>query len=119
MADPSATSIVIPAFEEASSIGGIVGELRAAAAWKEILVVDDGSRDETGDRAAAAGARVVRHPYNKGNGAAVKTGVREAAGEVVLFMDADGQHDPAEAAAVVAPVGVHDMVIGADRKSVV
>jgi glycosyltransferase involved in cell wall biosynthesis len=55
----------------------------------------------------------VRHPYNKGNGAAVKTGVREATGDVVLLMDADGQHDPADALRIVAPVGVHDMVIGA------
>ena len=79
------------------------------------MVVDDGSTDRTAERAAAAGARVVRHPYNKGNGASVKTGIREAAGEVVLLMDADGQHDPAEAASVIAPVGVHDMVIGARR----
>jgi glycosyltransferase involved in cell wall biosynthesis len=56
---------------------------------------------------------VVRHPYNKGNGAAVKTGVREARGEVVLLMDGDGQHDPADAERIVAPIGTHDMVIGA------
>ena len=62
--------------------------------WREVLVVDDGSTDRTAERAEAAGARVVRHPYNKGNGAAVKTGIREAAGDVVLLMDADGQHDP-------------------------
>ena len=68
--------------------------VRGRGAWREVLVVDDGSTDATAERAAAAGARVVRHPYNKGNGAAVKTGIREAQGDVVLLMDADGQHDP-------------------------
>ena len=72
----------------------MVGACAARGAWREVLVVDDGSTDRTAERAAAAGARVVRHPYNKGNGAAVKTGIREAQGEVVLLMDADGQHDP-------------------------
>ena len=70
------TSIVIPAFNEAASIATVVQDLTSAAGWQEILVVDDGSTDETGERAAAAGARVIRHPYNKGNGAAVKTGIR-------------------------------------------
>ena len=76
MADAQATSVVIPAFDEAESIATVVDSLRSAAAWKEILVVDDGSRDDTSARAAAAGARVIRHPYNKGNGASVKTGIR-------------------------------------------
>jgi glycosyltransferase involved in cell wall biosynthesis len=75
--------------------------------------VDDGSSDRTGANAGSAGARVLRHPYNKGNGAALKTGIREASGEVVLLLDADGQHDPADALKLVAPVGLHDMVIGA------
>ena len=76
-------------------------------------MVDDGSTDSTAARARAAGARVVRHPYNKGNGAAVKTGIREAQGDVVLLMDADGQHDPAEASKLIEPIGIHDLVIGA------
>src|SRR5262249_16704790 len=75
--------------------------------------VDDGSSDQTAERARAAGARVVRHPYNKGNGAAVKTGIREAQGEVVLLMDADGQHAPEDVASVIEPVGRYDMVIRA------
>jgi len=87
--------------------------VRKAGAWREVLVVDDASTDRTAERAEAAGARVVRHPYNKGNGAAVKTGVREARAEVVLFMDGDGQHDPADMPRLAAPVGVYDMVIGA------
>src|SRR5204862_184692 len=82
---------------------------RSAGAWREGLVVDDASADGTAARAEAAGARVVRHPYNKGNGAAVKTGVREARGDVVLLMDGDGQHDPADMPRIAAPVGVYDM----------
>ena len=114
---PEMTSVVIPAFNEAASIGSVVRDLTAAAPWREIIVVDDGSADDTGAQAAAAGARVVRHPYNKGNGAAVKTGIREAQREVVLLMDADGQHDPAEAASLIAPLGAYDMVIGARKAS--
>src|SRR5438876_12052089 len=72
------TSVIIPAFNEATAIGPLVTALAGLAAWREILVIDDGSNDETAARAAAAGARVVRHPYNKGNGAAVKTGIRQS-----------------------------------------
>ena len=108
-------SVVIPAFNEEDGIGAVVAGLLAAGAWREVLVVDDGSADKTAERAAAAGARVVRHPYNKGNGAAVKTGIREAKGDVVLLLDADGQHDPTDALRVAAPIGVHDMAIGARR----
>jgi glycosyltransferase involved in cell wall biosynthesis len=113
MADAAGTSIVIPAYNEAASIGGVVADLRAAAAWREILVVDDGSTDQTEARAAAAGARVVRHPYNKGNGAAVKTGLRHAAGTFVLIVDADGQHQPADALRLIAGLDVYDLVVGA------
>lgn len=113
VAEPREVSVVIPAFNEEDGIAAVVQKVLARHPWREVVVVDDGSSDRTAERAAAAGARVVRHPYNKGNGAAVKTGIREATGEVVLLMDADGQHDPEEAAALVGPVGVHDMVIGA------
>ena len=113
MADPGETTVVIPAYNEQDAIADVVSRVRGRGAWQEVLVVDDGSTDQTAERAQQAGARVVRHPYNKGNGAAVKTGIREARGAVVLLMDADGQHDPEDMARLVAAVGVHDMVIGA------
>lgn len=113
MADPARVSVVVPAYNEAASIADVVGMLRAAGAWREIVVVDDGSKDDTGARAEAAGAIVVRHPYNMGNGAAVKNGIRRATGEYVLIIDADGQHPPEDALRIVSRLGDFDLVIGA------
>ncbi|MCU0242278.1 MAG: glycosyltransferase family 2 protein [Vicinamibacteria bacterium] len=113
MAAPEQVSVVIPAFNEQAGIGAVVENVLKQAAWREVLVIDDGSSDETAVVASAAGARVIRHPYNKGNGAAIKTGVRAAQGEILLFMDADGQHDAQDALRLIDPIGVYDMVIGA------
>lgn len=113
MADPSTVSVVIPACNEAETIGDVVRQLAAAAAWFEVVVVDDGSADETGACARDAGATVVRHPYNKGNGAAVKSGIRAASGEHVLIMDGDGQHQPSDAVRLVTHLGEYDLVVGA------
>jgi glycosyltransferase involved in cell wall biosynthesis len=113
MAQPDAVSIVIPAYNEAAVIADVVSALARAGGWREILVVDDGSADETGPRAAAAGARVIRHPYNKGNGAAVKTGVRQATGEYIVILDADGQHRVEDALNVIPNLGEYDLVVGA------
>jgi glycosyltransferase involved in cell wall biosynthesis len=112
VADPSSVSVVIPAFEEASAVGVVVQSIRAAATWREVLVIDDGSADETATVASAAGAEVVRHPYNKGNGAAIKTGIRRASGEYVLIVDGDGQHTAADALRLVAFLGDYDLVVG-------
>ena len=78
MAAPASTSVIIPACNEGPSIGTVVRALTEATTWHEILVVDDGADDETAANASVAGARVIRHPYTKGNGAAVKTGLRQA-----------------------------------------
>ena len=113
MAEPSTTSVIIPAFNEGESIADVVTALRQGACWHEVIVVDDGSSDATGAQACAAGAMVVRHPYNKGNGAAVKSGVRRATGANVLVVDGDGQHRPSDAARLVAKLGDYDLVVGA------
>lgn len=113
MAEPSSVSVVIPAYNEADVIADVVSALAASGPWREIIVVDDGSKDDTASRAAAAGATVVTHPYNKGNGAAVKSGIRRATGEFVMIIDGDGQHRPDDARRLVARLGEFDLVIGA------
>ncbi|HKF69536.1 MAG TPA: glycosyltransferase family 2 protein [Vicinamibacterales bacterium] len=110
-------SVIVPAFNESHSIEGLVSGLRRAGSWHEILVVDDGSTDDTGSRAAQAGARVIRHPYNKGNGAAVKTGIRQATGGVVLILDGDGQHRPSDAVRLIDGLRDYDLVVGARSSS--
>jgi glycosyltransferase involved in cell wall biosynthesis len=117
VAEPQETSVVIPAYNEEEGIGAIVRGVLSKGPFREVIVVDDGSTDRTLSCAEAAGARVIRHPYNKGNGAAVKTGLREARGETVLLLDADGQHDPSEMAQVLGPIGAYDMVIGSRSAS--
>ncbi len=113
MADASTTSVIVPAFNEGAAIADVVTALKRGAPWHEVIVVDDGSSDDTGERAREAGAIVVRHPYNKGNGAAVKSGVRRATGANVLIVDGDGQHRPGDAQRLVSRLGEYDLVIGA------
>jgi glycosyltransferase involved in cell wall biosynthesis len=107
-------SIVIPAKNESGAIGEAVAGARAKFPEAEIIVVDDGSTDETASVAEEAGARVVRHPESLGNGAAIKSGARAATGEILAFMDGDGQHDAAEFDALLAKLDDgFEMVIGA------
>lgn len=90
-------SVVIAAYNEEATIADVVRGVRAALPDShEVLVVDDGSTDGTGEAAQVAGARVVTLPMNQGKGEALRTGIREAAGDLLLFIDADGQDDPAE-----------------------
>jgi glycosyltransferase involved in cell wall biosynthesis len=107
-------TVVLPAYNEALGIRGVIEALGAVDLGKcEILVVDDGSSDDTARLAAEAGARVVRHPHNMGNGAAVKSGLREARGRIVVLMDADGQHHPRHIPALLAETAHFEMVVGA------
>jgi len=113
LARPDAVSVVVPAYNEAPSIAAVVRTLKTSACWHEVIVVDDGSHDDTSGLAESAGAIVVRHPYNKGNGAAVKSGIRRATGEYILILDGDGQHNAADAERLVGRLGEYDLVIGA------
>jgi glycosyltransferase involved in cell wall biosynthesis len=112
-------SVILPAFNEAESIASVLQGLRQLALRQavgdlfELVVVDDGSQDETAAIAEREGARVVRHPYNIGNGAAVKAGIRAAGGEVLVLMDADGQHRPEEIPQLLAALDNHAMAVGA------
>ncbi|GAB5414770.1 MAG: glycosyltransferase family 2 protein [Congregibacter sp.] len=107
-------TIAIPAKNEGATIGDVVARLRELYPGTSVLVVDDGSTDETASLAEAAGARVIRHPYSKGNGAAIKTAARSADTDVIVFMDGDGQHDPEDVQRLLdAYFEGFDLVVGA------
>ncbi|MFO7761137.1 MAG: glycosyltransferase family 2 protein [Thermodesulfobacteriota bacterium] len=108
-------SVVIPALNEGQVIGSTVARIRSLYPDYEIVVVDDGSTDNTVRAAEENGARVVSHPYNIGNGAAVKTGIRNASGDLLVLMDGDGQHDPADIPRLLAEAKKYDLVIGARK----
>ena len=95
MASRCAISIVIPVFNEAEILVTLLGKVQALELPQvEIIVVDDGSADGSAEIALNAGVSVVRHPYNIGNGAAIKSGIRAARGKLIVLMDGDGQHKP-------------------------
>lgn len=112
-------SIVLPAKNEAGAIGETIAKIQALDLASEIIVVNDGSTDETQQVAEHAGAnvKVVTHPYSKGNGAAIKTGARNATGDIIVFMDADGQHDPRDIPKLLEKIEQgYDLVVGARQK---
>ena len=109
-------SVIIPAYNEATTIGDIVSNIKSRYPDFEIIVVDDGSEDETAAVARRAGAKVFSHPYNIGNGAAIKSGIRAASGDILVFMDADLQHNPAEIETMLNYFPEYDMVVGARSK---
>lgn len=117
MRECSSLSIILPAKNEAAAVGTTVATILTLFPQAEVIVVDDGSTDDTAQVAETAGAKVVTHPYSKGNGAAIKTGARVAVGAVLVFMDADGQHDPADIERLLAKLDEgYDMVVGARQK---
>jgi glycosyltransferase involved in cell wall biosynthesis len=107
-------TIVLPAKNEATALGQVLPELKRYVPDAEIIVVNDGSTDDTLAVCAQFPVKVVSHPYPKGNGAAIKSGARAASGEVLIFMDADGQHKAEDIPALLEKFGEgYDMVIGA------
>lgn len=111
--DPCPT-IILPAKNEADALAVLLPELRREMPGAEIIVVDDGSTDKTVELCLANQVKVVSHPYPKGNGAAIKSGARAATGKILVFMDADGQHQPKEIALLLEKFAEgFDMVVGA------
>ena len=105
-------SIVIPAFNEEKAIKRVIEGVQKLGTTYEVIVVDDGSSDKTYDLAGSLGVRTIRHPFNKGYGAALKTGIRHASSDIVILMDADDQHDPSEISKLLEHIGDADMVVG-------
>lgn len=111
-----AITILIPAYNVEASIGNVLEGLREWRDRAEIIVVSDGSTDRTPEIAERAGVRVIRHRVNKGYGAALKTGIRAAAGDIIVMMDADGEHNAAQIQRLIDAMNDNDMVVGARGK---
>ncbi len=106
-------TIIIPAYNEEGGISSVIKGLKGIDERCEIIVVDDGSTDNTFKLASETGVRVLHHPHNKGYGAALKTGIRNADTDVVLLIDADGQHKPDDVCKILENMDEYDMVVGA------
>ncbi len=106
-------TIVIPAYNEAEGIARVIHDIKSLLPDTPLLVVDDGSEDNTADVALLAGAAIIRHPYNKGNGAAVKTALRHVKTEKIVIIDADGQHPPEMLSVLINGLKKFDLVVGA------
>lgn len=107
-------SIILPAKNESAAIGDTVAGIFQHYPDAEVIVVNDGSTDNTAEIATSAGAKVISHPYSKGNGAAIKTGARAATGDIFVFMDGDGQHAPADIPRLLSRLNDgYDLVVGA------
>lgn len=110
-------SVVLPAKNESGAVGETIKKIHSLNFVDEILVINDGSTDATQQVAETAGAKVITHPYSKGNGAAIKTGARTATGDIIVFMDADGQHDPNDISRLIEKIEQgYDLVVGARQK---
>jgi glycosyltransferase involved in cell wall biosynthesis len=117
MASGCEISIIIPVFNEAGRLLELLNNIRALQlASSEVIVIDDGSTDGSADAAMAGRANVIRHPYNIGNGAAIKSGIRAARGRLLVLMDGDGQHRPEDIPKLIADSRNYHMVVGARAK---
>jgi glycosyltransferase involved in cell wall biosynthesis len=117
MADHCEVSVILPVFNEARNLEALLKDLRALRLpSSEMIVVDDGSTDASAEIAERAGARVIRHPYNIGNGAAIKSGIRVARGKLLVLMDGDGQHRVEDVPRLLKEAGHYHMVVGARAK---
>jgi len=108
-----AVSVVIPAFNEEDGIADVIRQIQTLPLALELIVVDDGSRDRTAERATAAGARVIRHRVNRGYGAALKTGILAARAPAIVITDADGTYPNERIPEIIALLDENDMVVGA------
>lgn len=111
--------IIIPAYNEEANIGLLIKDIQEILKDENfrILVVDDASEDRTAQVAREAGAEVIQHPYHLGNGASIKTGLRNSSADIVVLMDADGQHKPEDIPGLLNEIDKFDMVIGARKFS--
>lgn len=110
-------TLVIPAYNEAAAIGAVVDKatqvLKACVERFEIIVVDDGSQDQTGSKAELAGARVITHPYNRGYGVSLKSGISAAKNDHIIFCDADESYPLEQIPLLLADADKYDMIVGA------
>lgn len=111
--NPKAATIVIPVLNEEHTLGAVLSGLNSIDCVSEVIVVDDGSQDNSSSIASQKNVCILRHPYNIGNGAAVKTGIRAAKGDYLIFLDSDGQHDPEDIHGLLKQMEKFDMVVGA------
>jgi len=113
----ASVSVIVPVHNEEDAIVNLVQQiilvLKLLGRPWEVVIVDDGSTDGTLKRLEPLEVKVIAHPYNIGNGAAIKTGIRHACGEIIVMMDGDGQHDPADISRLIEQIGSYDMVVGA------
>ena len=120
LADPKEigrhTTVIVPAYNEEENVGDVIDRIKGLDLGLDILVVDDSSIDKTTEVAESKGARVVKHPYNKGNGASVKTGLRNTDRKYILVVDGDGQHPPEEIPAILSLLPHYELIVGSRTK---
>ncbi len=112
-------SIILPVYNEAESLVSILERIEKTLSGfdYEIIAVDDGSTDGSSEILRKTKTKVIRHPYNIGNGAAIKSGIRAAKGDIIVLMDADGQHNPSDIPKMLKLIGEYDMIVGARIRS--